>query len=67
MAGSYSQDNIAAMQEDALKRVRDMQKKAQQRVKQNQSFDIYDDQLFVIWRVLWILMKEKSATCIMRL
>ena len=43
MAGSYSQDNIAAMQEDALKRVRDMQKKAQQRVKQNQPFDAYDD------------------------
>lgn len=43
MAGTYSQDNIAAMQEDALKRVRDMQKRAQQRVKQNQSFDIYDN------------------------
>ena len=43
MAGTYSQDNIAAMQEDALKRVRDMQKRAQQRVKQNQPFDIYDN------------------------
>ena len=42
MAGSYSQDNIAAMQEDALKRVREMQKKAQQKVRQNQMFNVYD-------------------------
>ena len=43
MAGVYSQDNIAAMQEDALKRVREMQKKAQQKVRQNQMFNIYDN------------------------
>ncbi len=43
MAGVYSQDNIAAMQEDALKRVREMQKKAKQKVSQNQIFNIYDN------------------------
>lgn len=43
MVGGYSQDNIAAMQEDALKRVREMQKKAQQKVSQNQMFNIYDN------------------------
>lgn len=43
MAGVYSQDNIAAMQEDALKRVREMQKKAKQKVSQNQMFNIYDN------------------------
>lgn len=43
MVGGYSQDNIAAMQEDALKRVREMQKKAKQKVSQNQMFNIYDN------------------------
>ena len=43
MAGVYSQDNIAAMQEDALKRVREMQKKAKQKVGQNKMFNIYDN------------------------
>lgn len=43
MVGGYSQDNIAAMQEDALKRVREMQKKAKQKVRQNQMFNIYDN------------------------
>ncbi len=43
MAGVYSQDNIAAMQEDALKRVREMQRKAQQKVRQNQIFNFYDN------------------------
>lgn len=43
MVGGYSQDNIAAMQEDALKRVREMQKKAKQKVSQNQMFNIHDN------------------------
>ncbi|MDE5600278.1 MAG: hypothetical protein K2I60_01535, partial [Oscillospiraceae bacterium] len=33
---NYSQENLAAMQEDALNRVREMQRRARQKIEQDQ-------------------------------